>query len=150
MMKIHSIVILTLMASGCGGSQTSSVTNSSAPAGAGPANSPAAEGAQAPASGAPVELVSCALTADKQNVAYKIKINTDKAIDEVHLALKTTAGGKPDETTLIWQNIVGSTRRPIESGKTYEDQSPLESGVTKAECLLKEVIFKDGTHWVGK
>jgi hypothetical protein len=115
-----------------------------------PANSPATQVAQAPASGAPVELVSCALTADKQNVAYKIKINTDKAIDEVHLALKTTVGGKSDETTLIWQNIVGSTRRPIENGKTYEDQSAVDSGVTKAECSLKEVVFKDGTNWSAK
>ena len=149
-MKIHVIVILTLMASSCGGRQTSSATNSSAPASAMAANSPAAQVAQAPASGAPVELVSCALTADKLSVAYKIKINTDKAIDEVHLALKTNAGGKPDETTLIWQNIVGSTRRPIENGKTYEDQSPLESGVTRAECVLKEVIFKDGSNWAAK
>ena len=148
-MKTHLIVILILMASSCGGNQTSSVTNSSAPAGAVPANSPAAQVARASAS-APVELVSCALTADKQTVAYKIKINTDKAIDEVHLALKTTVGGKPDETTLIWQNIVGSTRRPIENGKTYEDQSPVESGVTKAECVLKEVIFKDGSNWAAK
>ena len=149
-MKTYGIVILALIASACGGKQTSSSTNLSSPASAVSANSPAAQVAQAPASGAPVELISCALTADKQNVAYKIKINTDKAIDEVHLALKTTAGGKPDETTLIWRNIVGSTRRPIENGKIYEDQSAVESGIAKAECSLKEVIFKDGTNWSAK
>ncbi|MEP6911823.1 MAG: hypothetical protein ABI923_03660, partial [bacterium] len=69
--------------------------------------------------------------------------------DEVHLALKALdAKGKViEQTTVVWQNIVGSTRRPIESGKTYDDQNPLEPGVTKAECSLKEVIFKDGTSW---
>ena len=149
-MKTYVIAVLTLIVSACGGGQTTSSPNTVAPVGAVPANSPAAQVAQVPASGAPVELLSCALTADKQNVAYKIKVNTDKAIDEVHLVLKTTAGGKPDETTLIWQNIVGSTRRPIETGKTYEDQSAIDAGVTKADCSLKEVIFKDGSSWAAK
>jgi hypothetical protein len=152
-MKSYGIVILAVvLASACSSSQTTSSTNTQ------PANTPSSSNAATPptapakTSGAPVELISCSLTDDKQNVSYKIKVNTDKPIDEVHLALKEMgAGGKVlDQTTLVWQNIVGSTRRPIESGKTYEDQSPLELGVTKVECSLKEVIFKDGTNWSAK
>ena len=86
------------------------------------------------------------------NLAYRIKVNTDQPIDEVHLALKEMdAKGKVVEaTTIIWQNMPGSSRRPIENGKTYEDQTPLDPGVVKAECSLKEVIFKDGTRWTVK
>ena len=74
---------------------------------------------------APVELNSSGITADKTSIAYKIKVDTDKPIDEVHLALKEMDGkGKViEDTTIVWQNIVGSTRRPIENGKTYEDQT---------------------------
>ena len=94
-------------------------------------------------------MIDSEITADKANLAYRIKVNTDKAIDEVHLALKEMdAKGKVVEaTTIVWQNMPGSSRRPIESGKTYEDQTPLDPGVVKAECSLKEVIFKDGTRW---
>ena len=101
--------------------------------------------------GAPVELVHSEMTPDKTNVSYSIKVNTDKPIDEVHLALKATdAKGKVETNTIVWQNIVGSTRKPIESGKTYQDQTALDSGVSKAEVSLKEVIFKDGSSWTAK
>ena len=98
---------------------------------------------------APVEFFYGGITPDKTSISYKIKVNTDKPIEEVHLALKETdAGGKVVEQTMIaWQNIVHSTQQPIEKGKTYEAQTPLDSAATKAECSLKEVIFKDGTRW---
>ncbi len=103
-------------------------------------------------SGAPVEFIYGGITSDKTSISYKIKVNTDKPIEEVHLALKETdAGGKVVEQTMIaWQNIVHSAQQPIEKGKTYEDQTPLDPGATKAECLLKEVVFKDGTRWTAR
>ena len=92
------------------------------------------------------------ITPDKTDITYKIKVNTDKPIDEVHLALKETdaAGKTVEQTTVVWQNIVRSTQQPIEKGKTYEAQTPLDPGAVKAECTLKEVIFKDGTRWTAR
>jgi hypothetical protein len=97
----------------------------------------------------PVDFTFLGITPDKTSISYKIKVNTDKPIEEVHLALKETdAGGKVVEQIMIaWQNIVHSTQQPIEKGKTYEDQTPLDPAAVKAECTLKEVIFKDGTRW---
>jgi hypothetical protein len=101
---------------------------------------------------APVEFFYGGITPDKTSISYKIKVNTDKPIEEVHLALKETdAGGKVVEQTMIaWQNIVHSTQQPIEKGRTYEDQMALDPAATKAECTLKEVVFKDGTRWTAK
>ena len=103
-------------------------------------------------SGAPIEFTYGGITPDKTSISYKIKVNTDKPIEEVHLSLKETdAGGKVvDQTMIAWQNIVHSTRQPIEKGKTYEDQMALDPAATKAECTLKEVVFKDGTRWTAK
>ena len=100
-------------------------------------------------SGAPVEFIYGGITPDKTSISYKIKVNTDKPIDEVDLALKeTNAGGKVvEQTTIVWQNIVHSTQQLIEKGKTYEDQTALDPAAVRAECSLKEVIFKDGTRW---
>lgn len=97
----------------------------------------------------PVVFTCLGITQDKQSVAYRIEVNTTRPIDEVHIALKETneRGRVLEDTTVVWQNIVKSTRQPIETGKTYEDQSALDSGATKAECSLNEVIFKDGTRW---
>ena len=103
-------------------------------------------------SGRPIDFTFLGITPDKQNIAYRIKVNTAKPIEEVHLALKEIeASGKSlMDTTLVWQNIVKSTRQPIESGKTYEVQDYLYPGATKVECTLKEVIFKDGTRSSGR
>jgi hypothetical protein len=97
---------------------------------------------------APVEFIYGGIAPDKANISYKIKVNTDKPIEEVHLALKEMdASGKVlEQTTVIWQNIVHSTQQPIEKGKTYESQTPLLPGAVKVECSLKEVIFKDFTR----
>jgi len=44
---------------------------------------------------APVEFFYGGITPDKTSISYKIKVNTDKPIEEVHLALKETdAGGR--------------------------------------------------------
>ncbi len=97
----------------------------------------------------PVDFTFLGIAPDKTSISYKIKVNTGKPIEEVHLALKETdAGGKVVEQTMIaWQNIVHSTQQPIEKVKTYEDQTALDPAAVKAECTLKEVIFKDGTRW---
>jgi len=97
----------------------------------------------------PVELLSCGVPPGKASVSYKIKVNTDKPISEVHLNLKETdAGGKiVTETTLVWQNVVHSTRQPIEQGKTCEDEMALSPPAVAAECSLKEVVYKDYTRW---
>ena len=65
----------------------------------------------------------------------KLKVNTDKPIDEVHLALKEmdSKGKVVESTDIVWQNIVGSTRRPIEKGKIYEDHQLGD----KAKCSEK-------------
>ena len=141
--------------SGACGSGRSSPTAGAKPE-VSPASSPKAEAPSSATSnstsGAPVELIQSGITDDKANVAYQIKVNSDKPIDEVHLALKEfDAKGKVVGTnSIVWQNIVGSTRKPIESGKTYEDQTALDPGTAKAEVSLKEVIFKDGSSWSAK
>jgi|SRR5882672_4082271 len=128
-----------------GPSNTQSTASTQSPAKIEASQSPASQST----SGAPVEFTYGGITPDKESISYRIKVNTDKPIEEVHLALKETdAGGKVvEQTTIAWQNIVHSTRQPIEKGKAYEDQMALDPGATKAECALKEVVFKDGTRW---
>jgi hypothetical protein len=46
--------------------------------------------------------------------------------------------------------MAGSTRRPIEKGQTYDDQTALDPAATKADVSLKEVIFKDGSKWTAR
>src|SRR6266404_2061930 len=98
---------------------------------------------------APVEFTFDGIAPDKAKITYKIKVNTDKPIKEVHMNLKEMdASGKAlVENTLIWKNIVHSTEQPIEQGKTYEDYTMLNPGAVKAECSVAEVIFKDFTRW---
>lgn len=103
-------------------------------------------------SGAPVEFTWLGITSDKQNISYKIKVNTDKPISQVDLAVKETddSGKVLMDTTMLWQNIVKSVQQPIEKGKTYDVQDYLYPGSTKAECKLKRVVFEDGTSWSPK
>jgi len=144
------LILAAVLLSACSTNKTASTTNAE------PASSSQPSGPQAAAPqttiGTPVELVYEGITPDKANISYKIKVNTDKPIDEVHLALKEmdSKGKVVESTDIVWQNIVGSTRRPIEKGKTYEDQTPLDPSAVKAECSLKEVIFKDGARWSPK
>ena len=46
-----------------------------------------------------------------------------------------------------WRRANLSFSSTIENGKTYEDQTAQDPGATKAECSLKEVVFKDSTRW---
>jgi hypothetical protein len=155
-MKIYIALVLTILfLSACSAKEPSGAANAQAASGAQvtPAKVEASQsGAPATTAGAPVEFSYGGLTPDKENISYKIKVNTDKPIMEVHLALKESdAGGKVvEQTTVVWQNIVRSTQQPIERGKTYEAQTVLDPGATKAECLLKEVIFEDGTRWTAR
>src|SRR5436305_14651025 len=98
---------------------------------------------------APVEFTYGGIAPDKTKITYKIKVNTDKPILEVHAAIKEMdASGKVlFDGDLIWRNIVHSTEQPIEQGKTYEDYTMLSPGVVKVECSFKEVVFKDFTRW---
>ncbi len=110
-----------------------------------------ASGAAGPATAteAPVEFTYSGIAPDKTKITYKIKVNTEKPIKEVHLKLKEMdAGGKVlTDTTLVWKNVVHSTAQPIEQGKTYEDDTTLDPGAIKAECSLAEVIFADFSRW---
>lgn len=97
----------------------------------------------------PVEFTYLGVAPDKESISYKIKVNAAEPISQVDIGVKyMDDGGKVlDETTLAWQNVVKSTRQPIEKGKTYEAKDDLPEGATKAECVLKRVIFADGTRW---
>ena len=147
-----TIILAAVLVSACGGKESSSSNTRPAPSTQSPSKAGSQSVAPQTTAGAPVEFINGGVSPDKANITYQIKVNTDKPIDEVHLALKETdAGGKVvEQTTIVWQNIVHSTRQPIEKGKTYEDQTALDPGATKAECLLKEVVFKDGTRWTAK
>jgi hypothetical protein len=98
---------------------------------------------------APVAFTYTGVTADKEDISYKIKVNTAKPISQVDIAIRyLDAQGKVvSETTRAWQNIVKSKKQPIEQGKTYEVTDALEPGSTKAECQLKRVWFTDGSTW---
>jgi hypothetical protein len=96
----------------------------------------------------PVEVTSLGLNDDKDSVRYTIKVNTDRPIEQVDIkcTYADAAGGGGSET-LIWQNIVGSSRKPIERGGQYEDQSYLGPDTVKAELVLSQVVFTDLSTW---
>ncbi|HEV8589276.1 MAG TPA: hypothetical protein VGQ72_10410 [Pyrinomonadaceae bacterium] len=149
-MRVTMLLVAIVLLSGCSNRTEVRTSQNSSPSNqAGEAKVEKAMDTGAANSSAPVEFTNLGMSSDRVNVSYKIKVNTDKPIDEVHLGLKETDGkGKVvDDTTIIWQNMVGSTRKPIERGKTYEDQTALDPGTEKAEMSLKEVIFKDGSKW---
>lgn len=97
----------------------------------------------------PVEFTYLGVSADKQSATYKIKVDAAEPISQVDIGVRymDDAGKVLDETTLAWQNIVKSTRQPIEKGKTYEVKDELPEGATRAEYTLKRVIFQNGTRW---
>ena len=148
-----TIILAAVLVSACGSKELSSSNTRPAASIQSPSKVESSQTAVSqPTGGAPVEFTYGGITADKANISYKIKVNTDKPIEEVHLAFKATdAGGKVlDQTMIAWQNIVKSTRQPIEKGKTYEDTSAIDPATAKVECSLKEVVFKDGTTWKAK
>ena len=153
-MKVTMLLLALILLAGCTRNESGGSSNSTAPANqteatrTEKASTPRTVAVSDP-SAPPVEFTFLGITPDKQDIAYRFKINTAKPIEEVHLALKEKdAAGKPvEDTTLIWQNIVHSTRQPIESGQTYEDKSYVDPKVTKVECTLKEVVFTDNSRW---
>jgi hypothetical protein len=98
---------------------------------------------------APVEFTYVGITPDKENFAYKVKVNTARPISQVDIAARyyDDKGKVIGDTTIAWQNVVKSTRQPIEEGKTYDATGYLEPGSTKVEAGLKRVVFKDGSSW---
>jgi len=111
--------------------------------------SPAATTPTATNTERPVEFTYLGIAPDKEHTHYKIKVLTPKKISQVDLGVKYwDASGKVlDETTLIWQNIIKSARQPIENGKNYDVLDYLPEGTTKADVVLKRVVFEDGTYW---
>ena len=97
----------------------------------------------------PVELTYLDGGRGKESTPYKIKVNTSEPISQVDLGVKylDDAGKVLEETTYAWQNVVRSVRQPIEKGKTYDVKDELPEGATRAEYVLKRVIFQNGTRW---
>ena len=97
----------------------------------------------------PVEVTYLGVSPGKESVSYQIKIKTGEPINQVDLGVRylDDVGKVLDETTYAWQNVVKSVRQPIEKGKTYEVKDELPEGATRAEYVLKRVIFQNGTRW---
>ena len=97
----------------------------------------------------PVEFTYLGVAPDKETIAFKIKVLSATPIRQVDIGIKylDDSGKVLDETTYAWQNVVKSARQPIEQGKTYDGKDDLPEGAIKAECVLKRVIFADGTRW---
>ena len=159
-MKSSSVFIfLLVLLTACGQKQQTVSTNTSSvptttnvtettpkesPSPAATTSTPATKDSQPP-----VEFTYLGVASDKESISYKIKVNAAEPISQVDIGVKywDDSGKVLDETTLAWQNIVKSARQPIEKGKTYEAKDYLPEGATKAECVLKRVIFADGTRW---
>jgi PBP1b-binding outer membrane lipoprotein LpoB len=150
-MKTHvAIILAAVVVAGCSNKPASTDIQ---PTAGGQSTPSKAERSQSAGSqttaGAPVEFTYGGITSDKTNISYRIKVNTDKPISQVDLAVEEMddSGKVLMDTTMLWQNIVKSVRLPIEKGKTYDVQDYLYPGATKAECKLKRVVFQDGTTW---
>jgi hypothetical protein len=157
MKLLPGCLALTLALAACGGGRDdnkpaagnnttteTTTANAATPTPSATTTSPATVGGERP-----VEVTYTGVTPDKESIAYKIKVNTDKPVSQVDLLIKymDERGGFVEETTYAWQNIVKSVQKPIEKGQTYEREDPLPEGATRAEITLKRVIFKDGTRW---
>jgi hypothetical protein len=157
MKSLCGCLALSLIFVGCSGSQQANVSTGNSATqtkevATSNAESPSPTATPTPAAKMvepPVEFAYLGVAPDKESIAYKIKVKTDEPISQVDIGVKyMDASGKVlDETTLAWQNVVKSVRQPIEKGKTYEGKDYLPEGATKAECVLKRVIFANGTRW---
>lgn len=156
MRQLFLFITLSVLLTSCGDKQEKVSTNSSPTPTATkeaettnvatptPASSPTTKATERP-----IDFTYLGIKPDKQHIGYRIKVNTEKPISQVDLGFKfTDAGGKVlEETTFLWQNIVHSKRMPIEKGQTYNVEDYLPEGTTKAEVVLKRVVFEDGTYW---
>lgn len=102
-----------------------------------------------PSTAAPVEYTFLGIDSKNSLVRYRIKVSTAKPIEEVDIAAKFIgANGKViNETTLVWQNIVGSKRQPIVSGRAYDDTSYMSPGTARFQSRVLRVVYADGTRW---
>ena len=116
---------------------------------AGAATPPAAAPAPSAGGAAPVAYTFVGIDKAANAIRYRFAVHAPKPVKEVHVAAKYVgADGKViNDTTIVWQNIVHSTRQPIENGKTYEDTSYLFPNTTRVESKLLRVIYADGTRW---
>jgi hypothetical protein len=161
MKRLLASLAVALVICGCGSKQENvSVNSSSASTRSAPSPLVEATVPPSPTPGAtvspattnterPIEFTYLGIAPDKEHMHYKIKVLTPKKISQVDLGVKymDDTGKVLDDTTLIWQNIVKSTRQPIENGKTYDVLDYLPEGATKADVVLKRVVFEDGTYW---
>jgi hypothetical protein len=156
MKLLFGSLALSLIFAGCGGGQDKVSTNNSATqtkeTEVMKAETPSPTATPSPATKdgePPVEFTYLGVAPDKETISYKIKVNAAEPISQVDIAVKymDNTGKVLDETTLAWQNVVKSERKPIERGKTYEGRDYLPQGATKAECVLKRVIFANGARW---
>jgi hypothetical protein len=150
---------ISLIFIGCGTRQSniandnSAITSQTRMVEATPPASPSTSATSAPVTNdgeRPVEFTYLGITPDKESISFEIKVNTSKPVSQVDIGIKYMDDGSSkvlEETTYAWQNIVKSVRKPIEKGKTYEAEGYLPQGATKAECILKRVIFEDGSRW---
>jgi len=154
MKTLLTVIALLLLLGGC----TNKTENSNGPAA--PANQTASGNTEKPVkdgspsatnAGEPVDFTCLGLSADKTHFSYRVKVNTDKGISQVDIEVKTVdQKGKASTQTYLWQNIVKSTRQPIEKGKTYDVDESVEEGTNRVECKIKRVVFADGTSWSPK
>src|SRR5687767_9586856 len=98
---------------------------------------------------APIEFAYLGISANQENIRYKIKVNTDKPIEQVdlHVDYIDSDGNSLMDSTLIWQNIVGSERKPIVAGQSYEAEDYFLPGTAKVNLKLERVVFKDMSTW---
>jgi hypothetical protein len=102
---------------------------------------------------APIEFTPLGLTADKQNVAFTVKVIADKPVVQVDVGIKETddSGKVLLDTSLLWQDKECCPRKPLEKGKPYDVKEHLvQDGTTKAECVVQRVHFEDGGVWTPK
>lgn len=160
-MKLRMTLVIasllgTLSLSACAGGQqnvqpnNSSTSEVATPTAATPTVSATASTTET--SETPIEFTYLGLTPGAPRLRYKIKVLTGKPISQVDLGVRymDRSGNVLDDTTLLWQNIVRSKREPIEKGKTYDVEDFAPDGTTKADVVLKRVVFTDGTYWQAK
>lgn len=127
-----------------------STTDTASPGTATPTQSPTLS--QTTTTERPVDFTYLGATENRERVQYRIKVNTAQPISQVEIGVKyMDDGGKLiEEKTSVWPSGGRSRRTPIERGKTYDVVEILPVGATKAEMVLKRVVFENNTYWNAK